>query len=165
MKRKLIAIFAVVALLLTLLAIPVFADTETTESAVTTGSTETTGEVKTDGGDNVVDDPFDLSDGETTEESTGLSAVALWNIVIGGIALAIVIVLVIVFFVLPSRREKTLKFFRSLKSEWKKISWYSWKQTWKGTLVVAIVSIVIAIVVGLLDTGFSQGLNALAKFF
>ena len=222
MKKSLIAILMVAALLLAVLAVPVFADeedgimtvtllgaenesenaevtdvdgegteavttsvddaeegetteaedkavetVEETEDAQTTGTTdaetetvketteETPDETNSDGGDNVVDDPFDLED----------HTVLIWNLVIGGIVLAGVIAAIVVFLVLPKRREKTLKFFRGLKSEWKKISWYSWKQTWKGTLVVAIVAIVIAIVVGLLDTGFSQGLNALAKLF
>ena len=78
------------------------------------------------------------------------------------IAVAAIIACVIIFFVIPARREKTLKFFRGLKSESKKVTWYTWKQTWKGTLVVAVVSVALAVVIGLLDFGFTQGLKALA---
>ena len=81
------------------------------------------------------------------------------------IAAAALIACIVVFFVLPSRREKTFKFLRSLKSECKKISWYTWKQTLKGSAVVVGVAIVIAIVIGLLDYGFSEGLVALTDLF
>lgn len=81
------------------------------------------------------------------------------------ILLAAIIACVVVFFILPKRREKTLKFFRSLKSECKKISWYTWKQTRKGTVVVVICAVVIAVVIGLLDYGFSEGINALTEIF
>ena len=72
---------------------------------------------------------------------------------------------IIVFFVLPSRREKTLKFLRSLKSECKKISWYTWKQTLKGSVIVIGVAVVLAIAIGLLDYGFSEGIIALTDLF
>lgn len=101
---------------------------------------------------------------DTTTE-TKLSFWRLSNIIPLVILLAIIIALVVVFFILPKRRERTLKFFRGLKSESKKVSWFTWKQTWRGTMVVAIISIVIATVIGLLDVGFSQGLNAIARLF
>ena len=78
---------------------------------------------------------------------------------------AAVIACIVVFFVLPSKREKTFKFLRSLKSECKKVSWYSPKQTIKGSLVVVVVAVALAAVIGLLDFGFAQGLNALSIIF
>ena len=81
------------------------------------------------------------------------------------LAAAALIACIIIFFVLPSRREKTFKFLRSLKSECKKISWYTWKQTIKGTAVVVAVAVALAIVIGLLDYGFSEGLIALTDLF
>ena len=81
------------------------------------------------------------------------------------IAVAALAACIVVFFVLPSRREKTFKFLRSLKSECKKISWYTWKQTLKGSAVVVGVAVVLAIVIGLLDYGFSEGLVALTDLF
>ena len=76
-----------------------------------------------------------------------------------------VIACVIIFFVLPSRREGTLKFFRSLKSECKKVSWYTWKQTWKGTLIVLVTVVAIAAAIGLLDLAFSKGISAIDNLF
>ena len=81
------------------------------------------------------------------------------------LAAAALIACIVVFFVLPSSREKTFKFLRSLKSECKKISWYTWKQTIKGSAVVVAVAVVLALAIGLLDYGFSEGLVALTDLF
>ena len=81
------------------------------------------------------------------------------------LAAAALIACIVVFFVLPSRREKTFKFLRSLKSECNKISWYTWKQTIKGSAVVVGVAVVLALAIGLLDYGFSEGLVALTDLF
>ena len=75
-----------------------------------------------------------------------------------------VIAFVVVFFVLPKRREKSLKFCRALKSECKKVSWLSWEQTIKSSVVVAVVAVVIAVIVGLLDLGFTEAIKVLVKF-
>ncbi|MBE6600163.1 MAG: preprotein translocase subunit SecE [Ruminococcaceae bacterium] len=77
----------------------------------------------------------------------------------------VIIVLVVIFFGLPKYREKTFKLFRSVKSEAKKVSWYSWKNTRKGTLVVIVSVVALAIVIGLLDYLFSTGIVALTKIF
>ena len=98
-------------------------------------------------------------------ETAGNSWFKLSNILPVAILIVLVIAAVIFFFVIPKRREKTLKFFRGLKSECKKVSWYSWSQTIRGSVVVAIIAVVIAIVVGLLDVGFTQGLNAITGLF
>ena len=100
-----------------------------------------------------------------TAPAEGETWFRLSNILPIAIALALVIFVVIFFFVIPKRREKTLKFFRGLKSECKKVSWYSWDQTVKGSVVVAVIAVAIALIVGLLDTGFSQGLIAITGFF
>ena len=89
----------------------------------------------------------------------------LSNILPIAIALVLVIAAVIFFFVIPKRREKSLKFFRGLKSECKKVSWYSWDQTIRGSVVVAVITVAIALVIGLLDAGFSQGLIAITELF
>ena len=61
-----------------------------------------------------------------TTETAGDSWFKLSNILPVAILIVLVIAAVIFFFVIPKRREKTLKFFRGLKSECKKVSWYSW---------------------------------------
>jgi len=81
------------------------------------------------------------------------------------ITLVAVIAFVIVFFVLPKRREKSVKFCRALKSECKKVSWLSWSQTVKSSLVVAVLAVSIALVVGLLDMGFTKALEVLVVMF
>ena len=58
--------------------------------------------------------------------------------------------------------EKVKRFFRSYRSEVKKIVWFSWDQTWKKTLVVLVIAVAIAAVVGLLDWGFTKGIIALS---
>ena len=82
-------------------------------------------------------------------------------IIIAAVAL---IAFIVVFFVLPKRREKSLKFCRALKSECKKVSWLSWEQTVKSSVVVAVIAVVIAAIVGLLDLGFTEALKVLVKF-
>jgi len=81
------------------------------------------------------------------------------------ITLVAVIAFVIVFFVLPKRREKSVKFCRALKSECKKVSWLSWSQTVKSSLVVAVIAVSIALIVGLLDMGFTKALDVLVVLF
>ena len=100
-----------------------------------------------------------------TTEATGNSWFKLSNILPIAIVLVLAIVAVVFFFVIPKRRETTLKFFRSLKSECKKVSWYSWSQTVRASVVVAVITVVIAVVIGLLDVGFTQGLNAITELF
>ena len=58
--------------------------------------------------------------------------------------------------------EKVKRFFRSYRSEVKKIVWFSWDQTWKNTLVVLVIAVAVAAVVGLLDWGFTKGIIALS---
>ena len=54
------------------------------------------------------------------------------------------------------------RFFRSYRSEIRKIVWFSWDQTWKNTLIVLVASVAIAVLVGLLDWGFTKGIIALS---
>ncbi len=51
------------------------------------------------------------------------------------------------------------KMFRDYRSELKKISWQSWKETYKQTGVVIASLIAIGIVVGVIDLVFLKGLN------
>ena len=50
--------------------------------------------------------------------------------------------------------EASRKWFRELKSEFKKIVWPTRKQLWKNTAVVAAVLIAVGVVVGLIDVLF-----------
>ena len=65
-----------------------------------------------------------------------------------------------------SRMGSLLKrFWKTMKSELKKVTWFSRKQTFTSTLLVLVVMAVAALVIGVLDFGFSNGLEALANLF
>lgn len=57
------------------------------------------------------------------------------------------------------------KFWRTMKSELKKVTWYSRRQTFTSTLLVLVCMAVAAAVIGLLDVGFSMGIEGLAHLF
>ena len=60
---------------------------------------------------------------------------------------------------------KLKKFWKTMKSEIKKITWYSRQQTVLSTLLVLVVMGVSAAVIGVLDVLFSMGLEGLANLF
>ena len=92
---------------------------------------------------------------EVVEE--GLSTVAIVWIVIGGVLVVAGVVLGIKY------REKIAKGLRVYKSEFKKVSWLSWKDTRKSSLVVLGVLVACALVICLLDLGLYKGLLALIQ--
>jgi len=51
------------------------------------------------------------------------------------------------------------KFFIEVKTEMKKVSWPSWQETWKNTLIVIGASVVVAIFLGGLDALFTWIIN------
>ena len=59
--------------------------------------------------------------------------------------------------------QKVAKFFREYKSELKKISWSSGKQTVNNTWVELVCAVVLAVVIGVVDFGVNQGLVALGS--
>ncbi len=159
MKRVLVFI-ALIALVMSLLSVTCFADAETPEASGTTAETPAdSGSTTEASGDSETKAP-DTTAGDSKNETKPGDSI-LWTIIPLGVVLVAVAVCAVIFFGIPKRREKTLKFLRSLKSEWKKISWYSWKQTWKGTAVVIVISLVIAILIGILDYVLTRGISAL----
>ena len=92
---------------------------------------------------------------EVVEE--GLSTAAIVWIVIGGVLVVAGVVLGIKY------REKIAKGLRVYKSEFKKVSWLSWKDTKKNSLVVLGVLVACALVICLLDLGLSKGLLAMIQ--
>lgn len=62
-----------------------------------------------------------------------------------------------------SFKEKLSKFWRSNKSELKKIVWYSRKDTINSTFLVLVCLVICSIVVSILDLGFSSAIMALGK--
>ena len=87
----------------------------------------------------------------------GLSTAAIVWIVIGGVLVVAGVVLGIKY------REKIAKALRVYKSEFKKVSWLSWKDTKKSSLVVLGVLAACALVICLLDLGLYNGLLALIQ--
>lgn len=57
--------------------------------------------------------------------------------------------------------KRIARFFKDVRSEWKKIVWPSKKQVLNNTLVVVVVMAVVAVVVWLLDFLFIGGFNLL----
>ena len=97
----------------------------------------------------------DHEEEEIVEE--GLSTAAIVWIVIGGVLVVAGVVLGIKY------REKIAKGLRVYKSEFKKVSWLSWKDTRKSSLVVLGVLVAWALVICLLDLGLYKGLLALIQ--
>ena len=62
-------------------------------------------------------------------------------------------------------RIRGKRFFRSTKSEAKKVVWTPWKTVRRNTLVVLVVMLICAVIIGLLDWVFTQGFIALAGLF
>ena len=158
--KRVLVFIALIALVMSLLSITCFADTESPNassesSAVTEAPNDSGTTAVTTAGTTV----GTTASEEKDEAKPGDSI--LWTLIPLGVVLVAVAVCAVIFLGIPKRREKTLKFLRSLKSEWKKMSWYSWKQTLKGTAVVVVISVIIAIVVGLLDLGFTKGIDAI----
>ena len=96
-------------------------------------------------------------EGEEVVEEQGLSTAAIVWIVIGGVLVVAGVVLGIKY------REKIAKALRVYKSEFKKVSWLSWKDTKKSSLVVLVVLAACALVICLLDLGLSKGLLAMIQ--
>ena len=101
----------------------------------------------------------DGEDHDHAEEAVqeGLSTAAIVWIIVGGVLVVAGVVLGIKY------RENIVKALRVYKSEFKKVSWLSWKDTKKSSLVVLGVLVVCAIVICLLDLGLSEGLLAMVR--
>ena len=170
-----LAVICSVILLISLFAVPAFAEETTTtaaeESSTTVGEEDSTTLGENDSTTADEDESTTAEEGTTKEESTtpagnnnannqnnapaGLSTEAIVWIVVGGIILIVAVVLCVKF------RSKIVKGLRVYKSEFKKVSWLSWEQTRKSTVVVVIVLLVCVAVICLLDYVLSTSLLAL----
>ena len=153
MKRSALSLILAVVLMFSVFSVSVFAETETevdgTEADVTETEAITDGTTTDDGHDH----DHDHEDEE--EEKKGLTTFDIVSLIILGVLIIVGAVYCI------KNREKVGKFLRSLKSEFKKISWSSWRDVRKNTLVVVVVVVAVAIVIGGLDFLFSRGILAL----
>ncbi len=130
------------------------ADSET--GSETGSSTATDSETETETAEET-DTP--VVGGYTDEQKAALKKILIINGVIIGAIVLIAVILVIKF------RTRLANFFRSAKSERKKIVWCSKEQTKKNFLVVMIVAIAFAVGLFLADIAFTQGLGAIANIF
>ncbi len=65
-----------------------------------------------------------------------------------------------------ARKEKKagiVKFFRSVISEMKKVTWPTRKELTNYTIVVIVVVLIVAAVVGVMDLGFGQLLQLISR--
>ena len=96
----------------------------------------------------------------TTEEKKeeGKKGMSTFNI-ISLIILGLLAIVGLIYCLM--NREKVGKFLRSLRSELKKISWSTWKDVRKNTLVVIVVVVAIGLLIAGVDFLFSRGILAM----
>ena len=149
-------------LMFSLASVSVFAETDTEAETVaetelltepeetaeeTTEATETTGATA------------ETTTAAAAEESKGLTTQAIINLAVGGVLLIVVVILCVKF------RDKIPEWFRSLKSECKKIVWCPKEQLKNNSKVVLITIILLAVAIGLLDFAFAKGIQLLRGLF
>ncbi len=61
----------------------------------------------------------------------------------------------------PSLFSRIVAWFKSCKSEMKKVVWASWSNVWSNTVMVLVCIIVVAAALGAVDYIFNQGINLL----
>ena len=105
--------------------------------------------------------PF-LNTLENSEKEGFLGVLTVGEIIVLGVMAAILIAVVIV---LIKKREKTASVVREYESEVKRITWFSWKDTKKSTIVVLIGLVVCAAIISLLDLGLSKGFLEFVMLF
>ena len=110
----------------------------------------------------VAADTHDHSSSTTTAEKT---VFGIWetgdfiSLCIAAVVLVVVIVLCIV------KRKKLVEALRSYRSEMKKITWYSKKDTVKSSGLVIAVLVVFAIILGAVDWSFGSLIALLGSLF
>lgn len=62
-----------------------------------------------------------------------------------------------------AKSHKVSNYLKELKSELKKITWYSRKDTLNATLWVCVALIILGAILGLVDYGFGQGVALLSR--
>jgi len=66
-------------------------------------------------------------------------------------------------FSVKEKFEAAIQFLREVKTELKKVTWPSRKDTLSGTLVVLVAVFIIAIFLGIVDSGLSSLIKQLLK--
>jgi len=155
--NRALALICVVLMMISLFALPAFAEDghEGHNHGETTTEQTTTEQTTTEQSDT-------LTQAQKDAERTRLIKTICW-IVLGGVVVVGVVVLLI------KCPEKIAKGLRVYKSEFKKVSWLSWKETKKSSLVVLGMLAACALVICLLDLGLYEGfvflINKLSGLF
>ena len=97
--------------------------------------------------------PF-LNTLENADKTGILKILTVGEMIVVGVLVALLIALAIV---LLKKREKVASFVKAYESETKRITWLSWKDTKKSTIVVLIGLAVCVLAICLLDMGLSEG--------
>ena len=61
----------------------------------------------------------------------------------------------------PGLFKRMGKFFRECKSEMKKVTWLSRKETVKSSIIVVVVTVALAVLIGVIDTVLELGIIGL----
>lgn len=61
----------------------------------------------------------------------------------------------------PNVFKRIGKFFRECKSEMKKVTWLSGKETFKSSVIVVVVTLALCVAIGLIDTALEYGVIGL----
>lgn len=156
-KRSLIALLLSFVLVVSLFTVGIAATDVTTDAAsevTTVEGTEATTESSVESG----------AETETeTEADTSVADATKKTLMINGIIIGAIILILVICFI--KFRVKLMEFFRSVKSELKKITWSSKEQTRKGFLVAIVVTVIFAVGLILIDLAFQQGIGLLDKLF
>lgn len=180
---RLLAAVLTLCLIVTLSAVSVFAE-EDADNTPAEGATETVTEAEAEdatdaegvAGDETAADAEGAADAEdasetesasatesatesdtATTEGGGIGTTGLINLIVGGVILAAIIVLAIVF------RKKIPGWYKGVKSECGKIVWCPKDKLKKNTLVVVVIIVVLAVLIALLDLAFSKGIALLQQ--
>ncbi len=160
-----------IALMISLFAIPAFAEETTATTAATTAETTAATTAATTAETTAATTAASTeaaTTAETTavattapaeEEEEGMKTTTLVSLIFVGVLLIVAVVLGIKF------QDKVKKFLRVLKSESKKIVWLPWDQTKKNTWVVLVVLVLCALAICLIDFGLSKGILAFINLF
>ena len=152
---SLFALMLTVALMFSLCTVSVFADTPASE-----GGTEASTPAESTPAEST---PAESTPAASTTTGTEEEGKDIVGTIVSLSILGVILVVVALYCII--KREKVGKFFRSLKSEVKKVVWLPWDQVRKNTIVVIIVVVLVAVVIGVLDYAFSQGIINLGKLF
>ena len=89
-------------------------------------------------------------------------SMSVGNIIVEGILAAILVAVVVLGF---RNRAKLSKIAGEYESEVTRVTWLSWAETKRSTVVVLLALIVCALVICLLDLGLGKGILALIGLF